>query len=194
MTHLRTITILLLMSNSLGAAEFVPPDCGVNSLYLLLDLNGKRTSISHIKSLLPPARDNGYSLDDLRRAAKPCGLRLTGKILRLKETPLDRAVLAHLDTGVIAGGHYVVLVPAGTTGKVVQLIDYPYAPKMLDYSSIVSDDSGIPILYQASISELVLAWLWLLPVTVSAVIICVHLLRRDARQNSCKPERKTAVG
>lgn len=132
---------------SYSDGSFTPPDCGMNSLYILLGLNGIHVSLEDLHVLLPPRSNDGFSLQELRGAANRCGLELWGVRLTRDNLPLDRPVLAHFGAAQGRLGHYAVLVPVGETGTMVQMIDPPFHPKMIDYASMMPAASSIKVLY-----------------------------------------------
>lgn len=101
-------------------------DCGPNALYLLLRSSGIDVRMEAIERALPPRHSDGYSMAELRDAARACGLSLRGIRIGPDDVPLDRPVIAHMDQG--RSGHYVLLRPIGRTGTMVQVIEPPVAP------------------------------------------------------------------
>lgn len=126
----------LLVATAPGRAEeYVPPDCGLKSLYLLLHLSGRPAGLSEIEAALPPRQEEGYSMADLRDAARACRLPLRG--IRLdRGDRLPRPAIAFLDRGGV--GHYVVVRPVGVTGTMVQVLEPPHAPRVLDGSGLAA--------------------------------------------------------
>ena len=139
--------LVVLPGSSYSAESYVQPDCGMNSLYLLLKLNGTHASLEDLRGILPRRRDGGYSLLELRGAAGRCGLNLWGVRLTPDNVPLNRPVIALFGAAQGRPGHYAVLVPVGETGTMGQMIDPPYHPKMIDYTSIIPPGSSIKVLY-----------------------------------------------
>lgn len=126
------LAILVVLPGSSSSAErYVPPDCGMNSLYILLKLNGAHASLEDLHGILPPRRDAGYSLRELQGAAGRWGLHLWGVRLTRDNVPLDRPVIAHFGAAQGRPGHYAVLVPVGEMGTMVEVIDPPYHQKLL---------------------------------------------------------------
>ena len=130
--------------------EFTPPDCGVNSLYMLLDLVGSDVSLEELRANLPARDDNGYSMLELRDAAYRCGQPVSGGLLTTATLPLDRPAVAYFDSLNSKSGHFVVLMPVGAMGKMVQIIDPPYHPRIVDYSTIMPNGLPLKILYPTS--------------------------------------------
>src|SRR5262249_50665333 len=98
-------------------------DCGPNSLYLLLQLSGYRADLDTLKRLLPSRPPPGYSMLELKAAARANGLRLRGIRFGKRDVPLDRPAIAFLNHS--GSGHFVVLRPVGVTGTMVQIIEPP---------------------------------------------------------------------
>jgi len=138
---------VVLPGPSYSDESYVPPDCGMNSLYMLLNLSSTHANLEDLHGILPPRREDGYSLLELQGAAGRYGLNLWGGRLTRDNVPLDRPVIAHFGAAQERLGHYVVLVPVGETGTMVQMIDPPYHSKMIDYTSIIPPGSSIKILY-----------------------------------------------
>ena len=139
--------LVVLPGSSYSAEIYVPPDCGMDSLYILLKLNGTHASLEELRRILPPRRNDGYSLLELQGAAGRWGLNLRGVRFTRDNVPLDRPAIAHFGAAQGRPGHYAVLVPVGDTGTMVQMIDPPYHPKIIDYASIIPPGSSIEILY-----------------------------------------------
>ena len=121
-------------------------DCGLNALYLLLDLTGHHRELESLVKMLPERHKDGYSLAELQTASRSSGLPLQGRMITHADLPLSTPVIAFFTTHRPDGGHFVVLVPAGTTGKMAQVIDPPYAPAILDYTRIFGVDNSMVIL------------------------------------------------
>ena len=109
-------------------------DCGQNSLFILLRLSGLEVSVDRLKSTLPPQHPSGYSMTELISAAEASGLGLEGVRFDKGDRPLDRPAIMYLADG--GGGHFAVIRPVGTTGTMVQVIDPPYAPRIVDTSRL----------------------------------------------------------
>lgn len=110
-------------------------DCGVNSLYLLLRPCSRDVDLTELRRRLPNPRDSGLSMHELRAAAGTFGLRLRGVRIGSRDVPLDRPVIALLEHE--GNGHFVVLVPTGETGTMVQMLDFPRPPQVVDYASLL---------------------------------------------------------
>lgn len=106
-------------------------DCGVNALYLLLQLEGRPVTFDRLESMLPPRHPDGYSMAELSGASRSLGLSLEGVRFAKGDKPLTRPAIAFFKDA--KGGHFMVLRPVGTTGTMVQVIDPPNVPLIADY-------------------------------------------------------------
>ncbi|MGO9464971.1 MAG: cysteine peptidase family C39 domain-containing protein [Isosphaeraceae bacterium] len=143
--NVRTLALVLVL-----ASPAAPPtwgsvddkrinDCGTNCLYLMFRLCRRSVDLSELRRLLPSPDASGLSMEQLRLAAGARGLTLRGARIGPRDVPLDRAAIILLD---IAGkGHFVVLAPAGKTGTVVLVLDFPRPPRAVDYSRLLSSRS-----------------------------------------------------
>ena len=113
-----------------------PNDCGLNALYLLCRLENRDVSLSQLIQSLPSPKSVGYSMEELADAAKSRGLVLEGRHWDHINKVISRPVIAYLSGS--PTGHFVVLCPVGTTGKMVQIIDPPHAPRIVDISRLAS--------------------------------------------------------
>jgi hypothetical protein len=117
---------------------FQAPDCGVHSLYLILQLTGHPADLSQIDRALPARRDDGYSMAELQAAARANGLRLQGVKLGPHDFPLDRPVIAYTHRHRPGGGHFIVIQPVGVTGTLVQILEPPYPPQVIPYDNLIA--------------------------------------------------------
>ncbi len=189
-TSIALMAVLGFILPATGRSEerFAPPDCGVSSLYILLDLTGRRVELKDLYEALPPRHEDGYSLLELRNASRRCGLDLWGGRLSRDHLPLDRPVIAYYNVPGRQLGHYVVLVPVGTTGTMVEMIDPPYHPRIVDYTAVMPAGSSLRILYPLEFWEtrvFVAAGVGAFLVLVLAAISL--FLRRQTRRNFAVP-------
>ncbi len=125
-----------------GRADDVAPgvstsvDCGTMALYTLLRAEGKPADLPGLNRLLPEAHRAGYSLRELREAARSSGLSTTGVKLGAADFPLDRPALAHLERD--GHGHYVVVRPVGHSGTLVQVIDPGRGPLVIESADLLA--------------------------------------------------------
>lgn len=128
------VAALLLAASTDATNRPEMADCGPMSLALLLRLEGISGEPRAIMDHLPPRPSGGYSMLELREAARPLGMNLTGvRIVRGGPTP-DRPIIALLDKK--PDGHFVVVRPVGRTGKLVQVIDPAGQLEVLDASAL----------------------------------------------------------
>jgi len=109
-------------------------DCGVNALFVLLQIEGCPVALDRLESALPPRHTDGYSMTELASAARSLGLSLEGVRFVKGDSALDRAGIAFVKDA--KGGHFLVLRPVGTTGTMVQVIDPPHVPVITDYDRL----------------------------------------------------------
>lgn len=119
-----------------GPDESVRLDCGINALFILLHLEGRPVALERLLSALPARQPAGYSMAELAAASRSCGLVLEGVRFQGGVRPLRHAAIAFLQDG--RGGHFTVLRPVGNTGTMVQVIDPPHVPRVVDYDRIVT--------------------------------------------------------
>ena len=112
------------------------PYCGLRSLFILLQLQGLAIHLDAIEQLLPASGSKGHSMADLQDAARGVGLRLKGIRVRERDLPLDRSSIAYMNYQ--GDGHFIVLRPVGTTGTMVQIIEPPNAPRIVDYTDLLA--------------------------------------------------------
>jgi ABC-type bacteriocin/lantibiotic exporter with double-glycine peptidase domain len=136
---------LLILCTSIGVShahafdEATKLDCGVNALFLLLRLEGRDISYRQVDAALPPANPLGYSMAELRDTAKKLGCEIEGVQQSRKSAPLHRPAIAFFkDAG---SGHFAVLRPVGTTGTMVQILDPPRAPQIVDFDRLIHERS-----------------------------------------------------
>jgi hypothetical protein len=173
-----------LVELSRAESGFSPPDCGTNSLYVLLRITGNGKGLDEILSGLPDRPQNGYSMLELQGAARRCGLSLWGGYLTKNNLPLRRPVIAHLDSHKPQSGHYVVLVPVGTTGTMVQVIDHPYYPVITDYTQIIKGNERLRILYPVAQGENVYVAILLIFSLVLVIAIVMSSIRKRRQRGA----------
>jgi Peptidase C39 family len=119
--------------------DFVAPDCGLNSLFMLLDLSQKHVDLASLRRALPGQTEEGYSLSELKHAAEALGHRCRAIILERPDTPPNRPAIAYLANG--THGHFIVVRFLGGMGAArAQILDPPSPPFLVDYSNLVADD------------------------------------------------------
>ncbi len=160
---------------TLDERDATKPDCGLNALFILLHMEKKPITLTRLASLLPQQTSEGYSMAELSDSAHSLGLELEGVNLSSKNAP-ERPAIVLLKGK--KGGHFAVVIPVGTLGKMVQIIDPPSAPRITDYERLTRSKAWTgkalvtkppflmrwnyaPILISAAIFLLGFAlWLW----------------------------------
>ena len=163
------------------ATEYVPPDCGPTALYLLLHFFGNPADLSTVESALP---SSNHSMAEIQRAAASRGVALEGREHGPDRPPPDRVSIAYMKTNGV--GHYIVLRPVGVLGTMVQVIDPPRPPRVMDYDRLVSNPSWtgrllVPLTMAERLRTPLLA---LLSLTLAIVLI---LRLRRFRRRATRP-------
>jgi len=132
-------TIWLVLGSALAATATGPVrsyqfDCGVNSLLVLGELEGRPLDVPCLFNALPPRNPAGYSMAELIAASGRVGLPLEGIRLTGEDLSIQEPALFYLEGK--PDGHFAVLRPVGVTGKMVQVIDPPFPPRVLDYRQL----------------------------------------------------------
>lgn len=130
-----------LVSISAVCASGSPPadsdprfDCGTMALYTILRIAPSGPELRHLSATLAIPPPGGFSMIELRDAARKHGLRLTGVQLNRLDYGFDQPSIVLLKQG--EHGHFVVLRPVGHTGKLIQLIDAGGGSEVLDYVDV----------------------------------------------------------
>lgn len=185
-------SLALICDLGIGAVESdqpPKPDCGLNSLYILLRLQGRLVEFSSLESSLPTPQAEGYSMAELASASAALGSSLEGRRYSRVDGPLDRPVIAY--TREPEGGHFLVLRPVGTTGTMVQVIDPPHVPVIVDYDRVFASKS-----WTNRVLRPVDPWLsrHALPVCLLALsLVLVSLLARRTRKVIRAPGQASEV-
>jgi hypothetical protein len=106
-------------------------DCGINALHVLLHLEGRDITFARVAAALPRRDPRGYSMAELRDAAKTLGLDLVGVQSTNLARPPERPFIVFVQNP--DGGHFAVIRPIGSTGALVQVIDPPHVPRIVDF-------------------------------------------------------------
>ena len=175
---LLAIIDLVPISAALGnEPEFVPPDCGLNSLFLLLELSGDHVDLDRLRRALPPQSPRGYSLLELSDAASGLGHRCRGIALQKGEPPPNRPALVFM--GDETHGHFAVIRPVtGTDLSRVQVVDPPYPPLMVDWTSLTSDPHWTGrVLIRSSLADSIVPYLFVASILMSGLLLSVRSIR-----------------
>ncbi len=145
-SRLAALALVLAFSTGPGVAAtddedlLTAVDCGPSALYTLSRLIGRPLGLEEIRSHLPSARRGNFSMEELNQSALACGLRLQGVLLAKGEgQAIDRPMLVFLNRG--EHGHFIVIRPIGTTGKLVQVIDPASSPAIIDKPTLLAAKS-----------------------------------------------------
>ncbi len=109
-------------------------DCGTNSLYFLLRLMGRRTSLADLGRELVDRSGKGVSMLEIQAAARKLGVGLSGRLVNCSDLPSDRPAIAYPQYP--GEGHYIVVEPVGVHGTMVQIYDSPHDPVVVDKSDL----------------------------------------------------------
>lgn len=169
-------------------------NCGILSLYTLLQLENARIDLADLESRLPPPSPDGCSLKELRDAARAVGVELRG--VRLSDAPgsLDRPALVFIDAG--GHGHYIVIRPCGRTGKLLQILDANHSPRVIDESFFKSSESwtGIALIPTRTNTRL-LSLVVIVLVASLLVIVKIRLMSgRILSRGVISPSTVTSAG
>lgn len=134
-----TIFAVLLLFVGRASADGEPAegpafDCGTLALYTLIRLEGHPVDLKALEARLPAPRDRGYSMEDLRVAARSFDLNLSGVHVLASDYAPDRPILAFIRLR--PHGHYFVIRPVGHTGRLVQVLDSNREPYVLDATGL----------------------------------------------------------
>jgi len=111
-------------------------DCGTNALHVLLHFEGRPTSLDRLLSVLPAPSPEGHSMAELAAASRALGLSLDGVRLGPGDPRPDRASIAYVKTP--QGGHFMVVRPVGSLGGMVQVVDPPLPPLIVDFDRLTA--------------------------------------------------------
>jgi hypothetical protein len=103
-------------------------DCGPSSLYVLMRLNDRKTSLADVKEVVPFDEEKGCSLADLERGAAKLGFPTEIRFVNPEDLPkLPRPFILHgwgsLERGT---GHFFVIVDYSPEKEQYYLIDTAY--------------------------------------------------------------------
>jgi hypothetical protein len=144
-----------------------PKSCGVNAVYILLQLKGGQASYADVRSRVP-VDDEGSSLADLRDAVNDFGFR--AELSRMNERSLAECPLpfiAHFEQGK-RSGHFVVVTAVGN--GFLECIDGTAATTdIIPRAAFLSKWSGYVLIARAKPP-----WVWMsVPLLVLAALSMV---------------------
>lgn len=170
------------LGSPVHAEEYTPPDCGVRALYILPNVEGHRVGLDRIETALRSPHDpRGHSMAELQAAAAACGARLRGLRFEPSDTRPDRPFIAFVEEA--GEGHFLVVRPVGSTGTMIQLIEPPFAPRVVDYERFVRGRAWTGRSLVAETSAEALGRDWLPPLLAGGLLLVgtVTLIRRIVR-------------
>ncbi len=112
-------------------------DCGVNSLYLLLRLRSADVDLTELRRSLPDTEAHGLSMAEIQAVSHRYGVPLKGRQIRAADVPIDRPTIVLLKSSE-GRGHFVVLEPVGTLGKMVMVLDFPRPVRIVTYADLMN--------------------------------------------------------
>ena len=124
--------LVLLALHAIGEKDRVP-GCGRQSLYILSRLEGRPVPRDATSTLLKFGEES-ISMADLRAEAATLGLSLVGVKLPSGPVAPDRPAIVFMDRR--PHGHFLVIRPVGTTGRLVQVLDPNREPEVVDARSL----------------------------------------------------------
>jgi hypothetical protein len=184
---------ILALATSGGAAEPTATttlDCGADALFVLLHLEGRPVALDQLEKSLPPRRRDGYSMSELAASSAAVGLPLDGLRFGKRHGAPTRPVIAFFKDP--KTGHFAVLRPVGTTGKMVQVIDPPHVPWITDWDKLFAAKSWTGrILVRRD------PWIVrnMIPVLLAAAggVLLMTGLRRGLRRRAIRPATANAL-
>ena len=143
---------IVMLAIALGSSDFddddasrsddaTPPassdvDCGIRSLFLLLQSQKIDATFDEIKRLLPTQPAVGYSIGELRETSRRLGFPLKAVQMDPRREGIEHPTIIYLNRP--NEGHFVFIRPTGVTGRTVQVLEYPFVPKIMDLDYFVS--------------------------------------------------------
>ena len=154
------------------------PDCGLQSLYVLLSVKGIHIDLDSLLVERRHVPGEGTSLFTLRRLAARHGLLLDGVRIRRRNASLDRPSIVHLARG--QHGHFVFMRPMDRERiQIIDSADGVYTIAVGDLSSIRGWTGYALVPHRPR--RLFLAFLWLTMPVALLIITLVMLRRRETR-------------
>lgn len=158
-------------------------DRAVNAFCLLGALRERPITPTELKAILPARHRLGYSMEDLLNAGARLGLPLEPLRLPPGARAPDRPMIVYLKD--IPTGHFAVIRPVGITGKMIQVLDPPHAPRITDFSAYSSTLAWTG----RALAPRRFAWSpWLLGVSVAGLSLGAAVGLRSRRSGRRRPE------
>jgi ABC-type bacteriocin/lantibiotic exporter with double-glycine peptidase domain len=156
-------------------------DCGIRALFLMLQTQKLDISIDELRSQLPKPSSQGYSIGEMRKASRQLGLSLIAEQIELPKQKMNQPAIVYLQRP--NEGHFIFIRPVGETGRMIQVLEYPFAPKVMDLDYFVTHSGwkGIALFPAPSFSTLNAV---VVSVGISSVaFLVIYLIRRKVRES-----------
>jgi hypothetical protein len=133
--YLKFICILLGMAPA-EVEESQLQSCAIPALYHFLNHSNISNQItaSEVMTAFPPQPKEGYSMDDLVTVAKKFNVELEGYTMRNPPAIISDPIILYTKG---THGHYLALLPVGTSGKNVILIDGYKYPRSMSVTQVI---------------------------------------------------------
>lgn len=153
-------------------------DCGITSLYVLLSLCSRQVDLSELRERLPDPGGRGLSMAEIQAASRSFGASLRGTRVTRNDLPIDRPMIVLFRSG--GKGHFLVLQPVGSRGKMVMVLDFPRPCRIAGYSELM-ESAGWTGLALRPVSRWERPWIYLAAAAgggLTALGLAVPLWRR----------------
>jgi hypothetical protein len=109
-------------------------DCATAALHTFCALNSHPVHIEQIQGVLSNRKSSFHSLAEVQAATLALGIPVKVQQFEPGHTPRDMPLIAYVESASV--GHYVVINPIGSKHQFAQLLDYPHAINIMEYSQI----------------------------------------------------------
>ena len=152
--------------------------CGVNALYIVAKLYDIPCDLESLSTQFPPGNPEGYSMQDVQTAASKIGIRLEGVKCNKEAFPQNKIAIVRVTHE--QSGHFIVVRPIGTTGKMVQVLDPLAEPYVIDVERLTNSEgwTGHLLVYNPLSPYWMLAGLCAFA-TMVGLIFALYLKRRQ---------------
>lgn len=167
---------MAVMPSQAKEIPFQLPDCGLNALFILLELNGHHVELSKLREELPPQTSKGYSFQDLKNAAARLGYDLQGISLHTSSNlPRVPAIVFLSDQ---KNGHFIVTKPIENSKTLIQVFDAPSQPRIVNEDVLKKDShwTGRILLMQSNSYKKPIL------IIISAVLVLILVLQKVFRK------------
>jgi len=156
-------------SSAARASEVSLYDCGTLALYRLAHIEGFDINLGDLENYLPPPSASGYSLKQLRDAARAFGLGLEGIRSDEKVRAPDCAFIAYLKRE--PHGHFIVIRPVGTRRRMVQVFDNDHPAEVLDLSDLSRSNEWTGLALRPTRPD----WSTRIVIGLTTLVICLRV-------------------